>query len=132
MHVSRIIILLVAASLIFVGIISMRTLDRTDSPVATEVLNVDQVAKNPSAFAGQEIDLSGVVSAVVPAKQLFAVIDLAEYASCRVVSCSQYQIPIAYAGDLPDVETPVTVTGHLTEPEPGRFLFQATSVELNQ
>ena len=67
---------------------------------------------------------------MVPEKQLFAVIDLAEYASCKVVSCSQYQIPISYAGDLPAVEASVTVTGHLTQPEPGRFLFQASALEL--
>ena len=102
MNVTR--IALAAAVLIVVGVVVTRTLDRTESTAVAEVLGVDQVAKNPAAFADQEVRLTGVVSAVVPDEQLFAVIDQAEYASCKVVSCSQYQIPISYAGDLPAVE----------------------------
>lgn len=102
----------------------------TDSAFTDTILNVDQVAKNPAAFADRELRLMGVVSAVLPDQQLFAVIDEAEYASCKVVTCSQFQIPIAYAGELPAIETAVLVTGHLTQSEPGRYLLEATTLEL--
>ena len=93
---------------------------------------MDQLATNPATFADQEVRLAGVVSAVLPEQQVFAVIDEAEYTACKVVTCSQYQIPVAYAGDLPAVEVAVTVTGRLTQPEPGRYLFRASVVEVQQ
>ena len=130
MSAIRIVLALAAVALIVVGIVVTQTLDRAKSPAIADVLGVDEVAKNPAAFADQEVRLTGVVSAVVPDEQLFAVIDQAEYADCKVVTCSQYQIPITYAGELPAVEASVTVTGHLTQPESGRYLFQASALEL--
>jgi cytochrome c-type biogenesis protein CcmE len=127
----RIAIVLGAAALIVAGVVLTRTLRGDDPTVTAAVLDVDQLATNPATFAGREVRLTGVVSAVQPEQQLFAVIDHAEYADCKVVTCSQYQIPINYAGDLPAVEASVTATGHLTQPEPGRYLFQATALELN-
>lgn len=131
MRPAHVAILLGAVTLVVAGAVLTRTLVGDEPTAAAAVLDVDQLARSPSSFAGQEVHLSGVVSAVQPEQQLFAVIDHAEYAACKVVTCSQYQIPIAYAGDLPAVEASVTATGHLTQPEPGRYLFQATALELN-
>jgi cytochrome c-type biogenesis protein CcmE len=130
MKSARITIALGVVALIVAGVVLTQTGGRDGPTAITGVLDVDQLATNPSTFAGQEICLRGIVSAVQPEQQLFAVIDHAEYAACKVVTCSQYQIPITYAGDLPDVEASVIATGHLTQPEPGRYLFQATALEL--
>lgn len=130
MNRSRIALVLVVVALVVAGALFSRTRERADSGSVDDILNVDQVAKNPAAFADREVRLMGVVSAVLPEQQLFAVIDHAEYAACKVVTCSQFQIPIAYAGNLPTVEAAVMVTGRLTQSEPGRYLFQATTLEL--
>jgi hypothetical protein len=130
MNPTRIVLAFVAVALIVAGALLTRTLNGTDPSSAAEILSVDQVAKNPASFADREVRLTGVVSAVLPEQQLFAVIDQAEYAACKVVTCSQFQIPIAYAGDLPTLEVAVLVSGRLTQPEPGRYLFQATALEL--
>lgn len=132
MRRSRITILLAAATLVVAGVVITRTFQGDDPTASAAVLEVDQLATNPSSFAGREVRLTGVVSAVQPEQHLFAVIDQAEYAACKVVTCSQYRIPILYAGDLPAVEASVTATGHLTQPEPGRYLFQATALELHR
>lgn len=131
MKPARIAVVLGAAALIVAGAVLTRTLGRGEPAATAEVLDVDQLATSPETFAGQKVRLTGVVSVVRPEQQLFAVIDRAEYAACKVVTCSQYQIPIVYAGELPAVEARVTATGHLTQPEPGRYLFQATTLESN-
>ena len=92
-------------------------------------LTVDQLAQHPEAFANQDLTLQGVVAARVPEQRQFTVIDAAEYQACKVVTCSQYQVPIAFAGELPAAEQLVTITGRLTQPEPGRYLLEAQRVE---
>lgn len=132
MKTTHTILWLATAAVIVAGAALTWTLNRPNASVSAEiVLGVDQVAQDPEAFAGREVRLTGVVSAVVPEQQRFAVIDRAEYTDCEVVTCSQYQIPIAYDGDLPVVEAFVTITGRLIEAEPGRYLVQATAFELS-
>jgi hypothetical protein len=90
---------------------------------------VDQLAKSPKPYADQEVKVLGVVAGLAPDENYFTIIDVAEYQACKVVTCSQYQIPVAFAGELPQPEQTVRVTGQLTQPQPGRFLVQATRVE---
>lgn len=97
----------------------------------TEVgpLAVDKLAENPAASADREVKVVGVVATVLPERGLFTIIDESEYDACKVVTCAHYEIPVAFAGQLPDVEQLVTVTGHLVQKQEGRFLLQATDVE---
>jgi len=128
---TRTLLWIAAAAFIVAGVAFTWSLQRPGSTASTAaILGVDQVAQDPEAFADREVRLTGVVSAVAQEQHLFTVIDRAEYADCNAVTCSQYQIPIAYAGDLPAAKTFVTVTGRLTQAEPGRYLFQATILEL--
>jgi hypothetical protein len=129
MKPARIAIVLGAAALVVGGVLLGRTRERADLGATASVLDVDQLARDPATFSGHEIRLRGVVSAALPEQRLFVVIDCAEYAACKVVTCSPYQIPIAFAGELPAVEAAVVATGRLAEPEPGRYLFQATALE---
>lgn len=129
MKLNRSAIVLAAAAAIVTGAVLARSLDRPDPTADAAVLGVDQVATHPADFAGREVRLTGVVCAVVPDRRLFAVIDRSEYEACQVVTCSQYQIPVSYEGELPAVQTSVTVTGRLAEAEPGRYVFRASSLD---
>ena len=93
-------------------------------------VGVEQLAKNPAAFRGRTFVLRGVVSGVVPKRRLFTLIDQKEYDSCRELSCSTSVIPVAFSGTLPDTAKSVLVTGRLEQPERGRYLVQASQVEL--
>jgi hypothetical protein len=107
----------------------LRATENHDSQNNTGDLGVDQLAKSPKPYADQEVKVLGVVAGLAPDENYFTIIDVAEYQACKVVTCSQYQIPVAFAGELPQPEQTVRVTGQLTQPQPGRFLVQATRVE---
>ncbi len=107
----------------------LRNRERPAAQAVSVPLSVDILAKNPAAYAERILMLEGVVAETVPAQQIFTVIDRAEYQACKVVTCSQYQIPITFAGQLPAAEQAVVITGRLTQPEPGRFLLEASRVE---
>lgn len=120
--------LAIGIGILLVGsVVFMRT--RANPRAQSGPLSVDNLARNPAAYAEQVLTLEGVVAETVPAQQLFTVIDRAEYQACKVVTCSQYQVPIAFAGKLPQAEQVVMVTGRLVQPEPGRFLLEASRVE---
>lgn len=102
----------------------------TDTTVTDTTLSVDELAKNPKAFAHSEISVTGVVGAVVPKEKIFTMIDQSEYAECKVVTCARYEVPIKFSGDLPKSEQVVIVTGRLIEAQPGRYLFKARRMEI--
>ena len=93
-------------------------------------VGVAQLAKNPAAYRGRTFVLRGVVSGVVPKRRLFTLIDQKEYDSCRELDCSAYVVPVSFSGTLPDTAKSVLVTGRLEQPERGRYLVQASQVEL--
>lgn len=131
MNISRLALVLIVGTVLVGSVIFLRSREQPAAkPVSGGRLGVDQLAKDPTAFADQVVTLEGVVAEIVPAQQMFTVIDRAEYQACKVVTCSQYQIPIAFVGQLPQAEQAVSITGRLTQPERGRFLLQASQVEL--
>lgn len=99
---------------------------------ADEPLGVEQLAKNPAAYAGRGLRVHGVVSSVMPKKGVFTLIDVEEYKSCRELGCSAFEVPVAFAGALPDTAKAVLVAGRLEQPEPGRYLVRAERVEPGQ
>lgn len=101
-----------------------------DKAAAYPKVGVAQLAKNPTAFRGRTFVLRGVVSGVVPKRRLFTLIDQKEYDSCRELDCSAYVVPVSFSGTLPDTAKSVLVTGRLEQPERGRYLVQASQVEL--
>ncbi len=74
------------------------------------------------------IDVVGVVSRRNPAKGTFALIDCAEYAHCKTVTCSSASLPVQWKGALPAIEKTVRVKGAVRDTGEGKFLF-AESVE---
>lgn len=103
---------------------------RGKAAAAYPKVGVAQLAKNPAAFRGRTFVLRGVVAGVVPKRRLFTLIDQKEYDSCRELGCSAYMVPVAFSGTLPDTAKSVLVTGRLEQPERGRYLVQASQVEL--
>ncbi len=96
---------------------------------ANAPLGIEQLAKAPSDFATRSFKVRGVVSSVVARKGAFTLIDVEEYKSCRELECATYQVPVAFAGTLPDTAQVVLVTGRLEQPEPGRYIIRAEQVE---
>lgn len=115
---------LVGAALLLVGC-------ERKPPAGTDAkpLGIEQLAKAPSAYAGRALKIHGVVSSVVDEKGQFTLIDQAEYTACRELGCAAYEVPVAFAGTLPDTAQSVLVAGRLEEPEPGRYLVRADRVE---
>ncbi len=92
-------------------------------------LAVETLAKNPAAYAGQTIVLRGVVSSVEGRQRMFTVIDEAEYQACRELGCASYEVPVAFAGALPETAQVVRVRGRLERSEPGQYLVRAEHLE---
>lgn len=99
-------------------------------PVARAEVGVGQLAKMPATFAAVPLTLRGVVSEASANEHRFVVIDEAEYRSCKELGCSAYEVPVAFAGALPETARTVRIVGRLAQPEPGRYLLQADSVEV--
>ena len=95
-------------------------------------LGVEQLAKSPEAYLGQSLRLRGVVASTAGERKLFTVIDEAEYKSCREFGCAAFEVPIAFAGALPETARIVRVAGRLEQPELGRYVVRADSVETIQ
>lgn len=99
-------------------------------PAARAEVGVEQLAKTPTTFAAVPLALRGVVSEASADEHRFIVIDEAEYQSCGELSCSAYEVPVAFTGALPETAQTVRIVGRLAQPEPGRYLLQADSVEV--
>lgn len=93
-------------------------------------LGVEQLAKAPASFARGRLALRGVVSFANVAEHRFTLIDEAEYQACRELSCSAYEVPVAFAGALPETAQAVRIVGRLVQPDPAHYLVQADSVEV--
>ena len=93
-------------------------------------LGVEQLAKAPARFASGRLALRGVVAFASVAEHRFTVIDEAEYRACRELSCSAYEVPVAFTGVLPETAQVVRILGRLVQPDPQHYLVQADSVEV--
>lgn len=97
---------------------------------ASSELGVEQLAKAPASFARGPLVLRGVVSFASAAQRRFTVIDEVEYRACRELGCSAYEVPVAFAGALPETARAVRIIGRLVQPDPEHYLVQADSVEV--
>lgn len=123
--------------LVLCGAIALAGCSQGRKPSATTAhlaaraeVGVEQLAKTPATFAAVPLALRGVVSESSANAHRFAVIDEAEYLSCRELNCSAYEVPVIFAGALPETAKTVRIVGRLAQPEPGRYVLQADSVEV--
>ena len=91
-------------------------------------VQVDDLAKNPDAYAGR-VRLRGVVAGVNKEEGVVALIDAREFEACGTVGCAETLVPVRVAGDLPKATTLVVVTGELVKSERG-LEFKAESVQV--
>jgi len=90
-------------------------------------LGVDQLMKEPEKHAGALV-VEGVVKNASKKDQSLALIDVAEYRKCRVVTCSLLALPVRWAGEMPAVLDIVRVEGEVTTVG-GKMLFAARKLE---
>lgn len=91
------------------------------------VFQVDDFMKTADQHRGT-VRIQGVVSAVIPEKEMFALIDLAEYQQCRVTTCASLMLPVHWSGTMPQVEDAVQIEGEIGESE-GKLIFVARTLE---
>ncbi len=93
----------------------------------SEVVQVDDLAKNPEAF--QEVFvLRGAVAGVRKTDGIFAVVDSREFESCGVLTCAINTIPVKFDGELPKPRTIVEITGRVVQGAKG-LIINAESVK---
>lgn len=133
-------ILFIALILIIVGsAIGIKTLteklNKNSSAIAinqennNNIVEVGDFAKNPYSYLNKEIQLKGVVSFVYPENQMIILIDNKEYANCGVVTCAINQIPVSYAGQMPNVKDFIIATGKVSQTNDGKLLLKATEIK---
>lgn len=79
---------------------------------AESALGVRQLMKNVEKYPGS-VRVDGVVSQVFPDQSMLALIDLAEFKECKVVTCAQLSLPVRWDGPMPAVATVVRVDGRV-------------------
>ncbi|VAX34767.1 hypothetical protein MNBD_NITROSPIRAE03-646 [hydrothermal vent metagenome] len=133
------IIAVVLAGIVVIGGITyafQRTEDRpvdevvavaTKTRGASEVVNVDDLAKKPEDFKGEFV-LHGAVAGVSKTDGVFAVVDSREFESCGVLTCALNTIPVRFDGELPEAKTIVEITGRVMRGENG-LIINAESVK---
>jgi hypothetical protein len=119
----------------FSAVIVIASVFSADPVVASEEKNVEKIslnklAKKPAQFKGKEIRLEGVVTRVMTDDRLFLIVDKSACGGCpSKKKCGVFELPVHYEGKLPKTRKSVKITGVLTEPEDGRYLFKASKLE---
>jgi hypothetical protein len=73
--------------------------------------------------------VDGVVSQVFADRHMVALIDVAEFKDCDVVTCAKLTLPVQWQGELPAVASIVRVTGSV-EKQGFRQVFTASALEV--
>ncbi|MDF1551518.1 MAG: hypothetical protein P1P84_00585 [Deferrisomatales bacterium] len=73
--------------------------------------------------------VDGVVSQVFADRHMIALIDVAEFRECQVVTCAKLTLPVQWQGELPALASTVRVTGSV-EKQGSRNIFTASAVEV--
>ena len=92
------------------------------------VLGVDQLMKEVDSHKGP-IRVQGVVTAVVPDKQMIAVVDIEQFKKCGILNCPTYLVlPVLWSGAMPSLKDAVTIEGQIEE-SAGKLVFEAKKIE---
>jgi hypothetical protein len=90
-------------------------------------LGVEQLMIDVENYRG-EIRVEGVVSSVVPTKQMLSLIDTREFKECGITTCAQFTLPVHWKGSMPAVTDTVRIDGTVKELE-GKLVFEAKGLE---
>jgi hypothetical protein len=101
---------------------------QTAPPIASgTALDVDEFMGNVTHYQ-PPVRVQGIVSAVLPEKQLLALIDAREFEQCKVTTCASLTLPVKWAGAMPTVQDTVRVEGEVKESR-GKLIFVARTLE---
>lgn len=90
-------------------------------------VGVDELMRNLDRYPA-EIRVEGVVSQVIPGQGMLALIDLAEFRECQVVTCAKLALPVRWPGAMPAVASTVQADGRVQK-QGARLFFAARSLE---
>ena len=93
------------------------------------IVNVDDLMMDIERYRGRVVTVRGVVSAVAPDTRILSVIDVREFAECRVTTCARLTLPVRWSGTMPAVGDYARVSGEVQVEQDGKLAFVATSVE---
>jgi len=99
--------LLLIYSLLFAG-----WSNESETTSGSSILGVRTCMQNADKHLGT-IEVEGVVSQIIPSKNLFALIDMEEYKECKVVTCALLRLPVLWEGELPAVYDVIRVKGEI-------------------
>ena len=89
-------------------------------------LGVEELMKNVDGVHGI-VRVRGVVSSILPQKQMLTLIDIEEYKKCRILTCAPLTLPVQWLGPMPAIRKLVEVKGEVQETK-GKLVFAATQI----
>jgi len=120
----------IVATLAAGPIISAHAVDNGDDERSVKTVSVETLAKSAKNFEGLDVTVKGVVASVSKDKKVFTLVDDSACGGCPSKSrCGKVELSVSYQGKMPKKKRSVAVTGRLTQPEKGRYLFVAKHVE---
>jgi hypothetical protein len=91
-------------------------------------LGVDQLIKEVDRHKGL-VRVEGIVTAVVPDKQMIALVDIEQFKKCGLLSCPTYLVlPILWSGAMPSLKDAVIIEGQVKE-SGGKLVFEGKQIE---
>jgi len=97
---------------------------------AVDKVTIEVLAKKPAKYVGKEVRVEGVVARVMTDDRLFLMAETSACGGCpSKKSCGVTELTVFYEGKLPGKNKKLKVTGVMTEPEKGRYVFKASRVE---
>jgi hypothetical protein len=119
--------LLYLAALVMIIPLVLVKISAAGSQTESPVLGVQEFMKNVDRYQGQ-VCVEGVVSAVSPADQALALIDLQEFKDCGVTTCAPLTLPVKWQGPWPSVQEVVQIEGEVRE-SGGKLFLEAKSLQ---
>jgi cytochrome c-type biogenesis protein CcmE len=108
----------------------MMTAAYAEETQEVKIVTIDKLAKSPGKFQGHRISIVGIVADVSIEKQTFTIMDDGTCGGCpSKAACGKIELSVSYKGKLPKKKSKVTITGELLQPEMGKFVLKAVSVE---
>jgi len=111
---------------LFFGRFGPAEVSAADSSIESP-FGVDQFMKGVDRYRGV-VRVKGIVSAIIPSKQMFSLIDLEEFRKCGVITCATLTLPVHWTKALPEVRDTLIVEGEVTKLD-GNMIFDAKKFE---
>jgi len=93
-------------------------------------VTVNVLVQKPAKFVGKQVRTEGVVARVMKDDRIFLMAENSACGGCpSKKKCGVSELAVFYEGKLPGRNKKVKVTGVMTEPQEGKYLFKALRLE---